>query len=178
MFTGKVSVIAAAGFVGLMSLFNMAGRFLWASASDYLGRKNTYFCFFILGTILYAWVPDTGRVGSVGLFVLFFLVIITMYGGGFSTLPAYLKDMFGTRYVGAIHGMLLTAWSAAGVFGPVLVNYIRAYEIARGVPKADAYNATMYVMAVLLVIGFFCNLFVKPVHQRHHMPSAQSQATT
>ncbi|HXS22026.1 MAG TPA: OFA family MFS transporter [Steroidobacteraceae bacterium] len=177
MFPGKVSVIAAAGFVGLMSLFNMAGRFLWASASDYLGRKNTYFCFFILGTVLYALVPNTGRLGSVGLFVLFFLVIISMYGGGFSTLPAYLKDMFGTRYVGAIHGLLLTAWSAAGVFGPVLVNYIRAYEIAHGVPKADAYNATMYLMAALLVIGFFCNLFVRPVHARHHMSSVQAEAT-
>ena len=177
MFPGKVSVIAAAGFVGLMSLFNMAGRFLWASASDYLGRKNTYFCFFILGTVLYALVPNTGRLGSVGLFVLFFLVIISMYGGGFATLPAYLKDMFGTRYVGAIHGLLLTAWSAAGVFGPVLVNYIRAYEIAHGVPKADAYNVTMYVMAALLVIGFFCNLFVSPVHARHHMSSVQTEAT-
>ncbi|MDE2448487.1 MAG: OFA family MFS transporter [Gammaproteobacteria bacterium] len=177
MFPGKVSVIAAAGFVGLMSLFNMAGRFLWASASDLMGRKNTYFCFFILGTILYALVPNTGRLGSVGLFVLFFVVIISMYGGGFSTLPAYLRDMFGTRYVGAIHGLLLTAWSAAGVLGPVLVNYIRAYEIARGVPKADAYNLTMYVMATLLVVGFFCNFFVSPVDERHHMPAVQGQAT-
>ena len=177
MFPGKVSAIAAAGFVGLMSLFNMAGRFLWASASDWLGRKNTYFVFFILGTILYALVPYTGRLGSVGLFVLFFLVIISMYGGGFSTLPAYLRDMFGTRYVGAIHGLLLTAWSAAGVFGPVLVNYIRAYEIAHGVPKADAYNVTMYLMAALLVVGFFCNLFITAVHERHHMAAVQGEAT-
>jgi len=176
MFPGKVSAVAAAGFVGLMSLFNMAGRFIWASASDLMGRKNTYFCFFILGTVLYALVPTTGGIGSVGLFVLCFLIIISMYGGGFSTLPAYLRDMFGTRYVGAIHGLLITAWSAAGVFGPVLVNYIRAYEIARGVPKADAYNVTMYLMAALLVIGFFCNLFVRPVHERHHM-SAQARAT-
>ena len=178
MFPGKVSAIAAAGFVGLMSLFNMGGRFLWASASDWIGRKNTYFCFFILGTILYALVPSTGHVGSVGLFVLFFLVIISMYGGGFSTIPAYLKDMFGTRYVGAIHGLLLTAWSAAGVFGPVLVNYIRAYEIAHGVPSADAYNVTMYLMAGLLVIGFFCNLAVRAVHERHYMSAAQGEAAT
>jgi MFS family permease len=177
MFPGKVSAVAAAGFVGLMSLFNMAGRFLWASASDLIGRKNTYFCFFILGIVLYALVPTTGRLGSVGLFVLCFVVIISMYGGGFSTVPAYLKDMFGTRYVGAIHGMLITAWSAAGVFGPVLVNYLRAYEIARGVPKADAYNLTMYLMAGLLVVGFFCNLLIKPVHERHHMPAAQREAT-
>jgi MFS family permease len=177
MFPGKVSAVAAAGFVGLMSLFNMGGRFIWASVSDFLGRKNTYSCFFILGTVLYALVPTTGRLGSVGLFVLFFLIIISMYGGGFATLPAYLKDMFGTRYVGAIHGLLLTAWSAAGVLGPVLVNYIRAYEVAHGVPKADAYNVTMYLMAALLVVGFFCNLFISPVHARHHMPAVQSEAT-
>jgi MFS family permease len=176
MFPGKVSALAAAGFVGLMSLFNMAGRFIWASASDLIGRKSTYFCFFVLGAVLYALVPLTGRIGSVGSFVLCFLIIISMYGGGFATVPAYLKDMFGTRYVGAIHGMLITAWSAAGVFGPVLVNYIRAYEIAHGVPKADAYNLTMYLMAGLLVIGFFCNLFITPVHERHHMPAAKSEA--
>jgi len=177
MFPGKVSAVAAAGFVGLMSIFNMAGRFLWASASDYMGRKNTYFVFFILGTVLYAIVPTAGKVGSVGLFVLCFLIIISMYGGGFATIPAYLKDMFGTRYVGAIHGLLLTAWSAAGVFGPVLVNYIRAYEVAHGVAKANAYNVTMYIMAALLIIGFFCNLFIRAVHERHHMSAGQAEAT-
>jgi MFS family permease len=169
MFPGKVSAVAAAGFVGLLSLFNMLGRFFWASTSDYIGRKNTYFCFFVLGTILYALVPWTGSIHSVALFVLAFLVIITMYGGGFATVPAYLKDMFGTRYVGAIHGLLITAWSMAGIFGPVLVNYIREYQIDHGVPKAQAYNVTMYIMAGLLVIGFFCNLFIRAVHQRFHM---------
>jgi MFS family permease len=114
-------------------------------------------------------VPSTGSVGSVTLFVLCFLVIISMYGGGFATVPAYLRDMFGTRYVGAIHGMLITAWSAAGVFGPVIVNYMRQYQIDHGVAKADAYNVTMYVMAGLLLIGFFCNLFVRSVHERHYM---------
>jgi MFS family permease len=177
MFPGKVSVVAAAGFVGLMSLFNMGGRFLWASASDYMGRKNTYFCFFILGTVLYAIVPTAGRIGSVGLFVLCCVIILSMYGGGFATIPAYLKDMFGTRYVGAIHGLLLTAWSAAGVLGPQLVNYIRAYELAHGVASASAYNVTMYVMATLLVIGFLCNLFITAVNERHHMSAAQSEAT-
>ena len=132
MFPGKVSVVAAAGFVGLLSLFNMLGRFFWASTSDYIGRKNTYFCFFAIGTVLYALVPWTGSIGSVAGFVLCFVVIISMYGGGFATVPAYLKDMFGTRYVGAIHGWLITAWSAAGVFGPVLVNYIREYQIDHG----------------------------------------------
>jgi hypothetical protein len=169
MFPGKVTAIAAAGFVGLMSLFNMGGRFFWASASDYIGRKNTYFVFMVLGFALYCTVPYTGAVGSVVGFVCCFLVIISMYGGGFSTVPAYLKDMFGTRYVGAIHGLLLTAWSMAGIFGPVLVNYIREYNITHGVPKAQAYNVTMYIMAGLLVIGFICNLLVKAVHRRFHM---------
>jgi MFS family permease len=171
MFPGKVTAIAAAGFVGLMSLFNMGGRFFWASASDYIGRKNTYFVFMVLGFVLYCTVPYTGSVGSVVGFVCCFLVIISMYGGGFSTVPAYLKDMFGTRYVGAIHGLLLTAWSMAGIFGPVLVNYIREYNITHGVPKAQAYNVTMYIMAGLLVVGFICNLLVKAVHNRFHMHS-------
>ena len=169
MFPGKVTPIAAAGFVGLLSLFNMLGRFFWASTSDFIGRKNTYFCFFAIGTVLYALVPWTGSIGSVAAFVLCFLVIISMYGGGFATVPAYLKDMFGTRYVGAIHGWLITAWSMAGIFGPVLVNYIRQYQIEHGVPKAQAYNTTMYIMAGLLVIGFICNFMIKAVHHRFHM---------
>ena len=169
MFPGKVTVIAASGFVGLMSLFNMGGRYCWATLSDYIGRKNTYYVFFLLGIVLYILVPQTGAAGSVAGFVLCFLIIISMYGGGFSTVPAYLRDMFGTRYVGAIHGLLLTAWSMAGIFGPVLVNYIRQYNVTHGVAKAQAYNTTMYVMAVLLVVGFFCNLLVRAVDKRHHM---------
>ena len=171
MFPGRVSVAAAAGFVGLISLFNMLGRFFWASTSDLIGRKNTYFCFFALGTALYILVPQTGAIGSVSLFVLCFVIILSMYGGGFATVPAYLKDMFGTRYVGAIHGLLLTAWSTAGVLGPVLVNYIREYQINNGVPKAQAYNTTMYIMAGLLVIGFIANACVRAVHDRYHMKS-------
>ena len=148
-----------------------SGRFFWASTSDYIGRKNTYFVFMLLGFALYCLIPYLGTAGSVEGFVLCFLVIISMYGGGFSTVPAYLKDMFGTRYVGAIHGLLLTAWSMAGIFGPVLVNYIREYNVTHGVPKAQAYNVTMYIMAGLLVVGFLCNLFVKAVHHRFHMKS-------
>ncbi|HEY1746568.1 MAG TPA: OFA family MFS transporter [Xanthobacteraceae bacterium] len=169
MFPGRITPVAAAGFVGLMSLFNMGGRFFWASTSDYIGRKNTYFIFMVLGFVLYCLVPHTGTIGSVSAFVICFLIIISMYGGGFSTVPAYLKDMFGTRYVGAIHGLLLTAWSAAGIFGPVIVNYLREYNLAHGVPKAQAYNNTMYIMAGLLVIGFICNLMVKAVNSRFHM---------
>jgi MFS family permease len=169
MFPGHITPVAAAGFVGLMSLFNMGGRFFWASTSDYIGRRNTYFVFMVLGFFLYCAVPSTGSIGSVVGFVCAFLVIISMYGGGFSTVPAYLRDMFGTRYVGAIHGLLLTAWSMAGIFGPALVNYIREYNVTHGVPKAQAYNTTMYIMAGLLVIGFICNFFVKAVDKRFHM---------
>jgi len=177
MFPGHITPVAAAGFVGLMSLFNMGGRFAWASTSDYIGRRNTYFVFMVLGFALYCTVPYTGTHGSVVGFVVCFLVIISMYGGGFSTVPAYLRDMFGTRYVGAIHGLLLTAWSMAGIFGPVLVNYIREYNVTHGVPKAQAYNTTMYIMAGLLVIGFICNFFVKAVDARFHMAANDKRGT-
>jgi MFS family permease len=129
----------------------------------------------VLGFALYCTVPYTGSIGNVAAFVICFLIIISMYGGGFSTVPAYLRDMFGTRYVGAIHGLLLTAWSMAGIFGPVLVNYIREYNVTHGVPKAQAYNTTMYIMAGLLVIGFICNLLVKAVHERFHMRSDEAE---
>ncbi|MGR8979825.1 MAG: L-lactate MFS transporter [Gammaproteobacteria bacterium] len=169
MFKGSVTPAAAAGFVGLLSLFNMGGRFIWSSASDYLGRKNTYFIFFLLGAALYAAVPAMGSMGNKSLFVLLYAVIMSMYGGGFSTIPAYLADIFGTRYVGGIHGRLLTAWSTAGVLGPVLVNYIREFQIDSGVAKAEAYNVTMYIMAGILLIGFLSNLMIRPVHEKHHM---------
>jgi MFS family permease len=158
-----------AGFAALLSLFNIGGRIGWASLSDYLGRKRTYLVFFALGLVLYSLAPAAGRAGSVALFVMIFCIILTMYGGGFATVPAYLADIFGTQYVGAIHGRLLTAWSTAGVLGPVLVNYIREYQIERGVPNAQAYNVTMYVLAGLLVVGLLCNLMVKPVDERYYM---------
>jgi MFS family permease len=173
MFKGQITAVAASGLVGLFSLFNMGGRFAWSSISDYLGRKNTYFVFFALGTVLYALVPHSGTIGSVALFVFCYAVIFSMYGGGFATVPAYLRDIFGTRYVGAIHGLLLTAWSMAGIFGPVLVNYIREYNITHGVAPAQAYNITMYVMAGLLVIGFICNAFVRAVDPRHYLKETE-----
>ncbi len=176
MFQGRITPVAAAGFVGLLSLANMAGRFIWASTSDYIGRRNTYMAFFLLGLILYAVVPTTAQMGSVVLFVLCYAVILSMYGGGFATIPAYLKDVFGTRFVGAIHGRLLTAWSAAGVLGPVLVNYIRQYQIDHGVSKADSYTLTMYIMAGLLFIGFLCNLMMRAVGEHHHMSAVQAEA--
>jgi len=176
MFKGQVKASAAAGFVGLLSLFNMAGRFGWSSLSDRIGRKPTYAVFFTLGPLLYITLPHAGRIGSVALFVICAVLILTMYGGGFATVPAYLSDIFGTQYVGAIHGRLLTAWSAAGVAGPVLVNYIRDYQIKHGVPPAESYDVTMYLMAGLLVIGFICNLAVRPVADRYYMTDDQLSA--
>ncbi|MFY9780929.1 MAG: OFA family MFS transporter [Candidatus Baltobacteraceae bacterium] len=171
------SAAAAAGFVGLLSIFNMGGRIFWASISDYIGRKNTYAIFFVLGASLYACIPALGHSGNLALFILAYLIILTMYGGGFATIPAYLRDIFGTAQVGAIHGRLLTAWAAAGVAGPVLINYIRQYQIDHGVAKADAYSVTMYLMAGLLVVGFFCNFFMKSLHERHYVPLAEAAST-
>jgi len=176
MFKGQVKASAAAGFVGLLSLFDMAGRFGWSSLSDRIGRKATYAIFFTLGPLLYVTLPHAGRIGSVALFVTCAVLILTMYGGGFATVPAYLSDIFGTQYVGAIHGRLLTAWSAAGVAGPVLVNYIREYQIKRGVPPSESYDVTMYLMAGLLVVGFICNLAVRPVEERYYMTDDQLSA--
>jgi MFS family permease len=160
MFPGRISPEEAAGFVGLLGLFNLAGRFVWSSASDFLGRKSTYTMFFLLGTILYAAIPWTGRAGNVVLFVAFFAVIMSMYGGGFATIPAYLADTFGTLAVGAIHGRLLTAWSAAGIAGPALVNYMREYQIRNGTAKAEAYSMSMNIVAGMLLLGLLCNLFI------------------
>ncbi len=152
-FPGRVTVEAAAGFVGLLSLANLTGRFFWSSLSDRIGRSATYLTFFGLGAALYACIPLAGRAGSVSLFVVAFAALLTMYGGGFATIPAYLRDLFGTEEVGAIHGRLLTAWSVAGVLGPALVNYVREYQLVAGVAKNDAYNTTMFGMAGLLGIG-------------------------
>jgi MFS family permease len=163
VFRGRVTASAAAGFTGLLSLFNIGGRIFWASLSDRIGRKTTYAVFFGLGMLLYASVPFAGAVGRVSLFVAIFGVIITMYGGGFATIPAYLADLFGPWQVSAIHGRVLTAWSTAGILGPVLVNYIREFQLARGVPPAEAYNVTMYVLVGLLAIGCACNFAVRPV---------------
>jgi MFS family permease len=172
----KQIAATAAGFTGLLSLCNIGGRLGWASASDRLGRKTTYALFFVLGLLLYAAVPFAARGGVVFLFVLLFAVIITMYGGGFSTIPAYLADIFGTHYVGAIHGRLLTAWSTAGVLGPVLVNYIREYQLSIGVPREAAYNQTMYVLAGLLLLGLVCNLLVRPVSAKYYMSDEEVAA--
>jgi len=156
------------GFAGFLSIFNMGGRFFWSSTSDYTGRKRVYFIYFLLGAVLYCLVPLTQRMGNVAFFVGVTALIISMYGGGFATIPAYLRDMFGTMQVGAIHGRLITAWSMAAVLGPQLVTYISEYQKSRNVPVAQSYNFTMYLMAALLVIGACCNACIRAVDSRHH----------
>jgi MFS family permease len=170
---GQKTAIAtiAAGLVGLLSLFNIAGRFFWASLSDKIGRKTTYFVFFGLGIVLYAAAPSLAHMGSKALFVAAFCVILSMYGGGFATVPAYLADIFGTQFVGAIHGRLLTAWSTAGVVGPLVIGYIRDAQINAGVERALVYDRTLYILAAFLAVGFLCNAFVRPVAAKWLMSS-------
>ncbi|WJS84369.1 OFA family MFS transporter [Paracoccus sp. TOH] len=168
---GQKAAIAAiaAGFAGLLSLFNIGGRICWASASDKFGRKNTYFIFFILGIALYILAPSVAHSGNQVLFVAMVCIIISMYGGGFSTVPAYLADVFGTQFVGAIHGRLLTAWATAGIVGPVVVNYLREAQIAAGVPRAQVYDYTMYTLAGFLALGLLCNALVRPLDEKWFM---------
>ncbi|HEY0702753.1 MAG TPA: OFA family MFS transporter [Candidatus Acidoferrales bacterium] len=169
LFKGAIGPLAAGGFVGLLSLFNMGGRFFWSATSDYIGRKPTYFIFLALGAVLYFFLPQTGgdHLNNVRLFVAIAVVLLSMYGGGFATIPAYLRDLFGTHHVSAIHGRLLTAWSVAGVLGPVLVNYMRERRIHEGADKASAYQTVLMVMSGLLVVGFIANLLVRPVDSKY-----------
>jgi MFS family permease len=165
----KASIAAAAGgFVGLLSLFNMLGRFFWSSMSDYTGRKAIYFVYLLLGPLLYFLIPVAGRMDNTPFFVGLCVLILTMYGGGFATIPAYLRDLFGTLQVGAIHGRLITAWSVAGVLGPFLVNGIRDYQIAHGAIGVERYAPTMYLMCGLLLVAAFCNFLVGPVDPKYH----------
>jgi MFS family permease len=173
---GQKTAIAAiaAGFTGLLSLFNIGGRFFWASLSDRIGRKNTYYCFFIIGIVLYALAPTLADAGNKVLFVLAFGIILSMYGGGFATIPAYLADIFGTQFVGAIHGRLLTAWATAGIVGPVVVNYIREAQVAAGVaPGPDLYTGTMYILAGMLALGLVANALVRPLPEKWFMSAAE-----
>jgi MFS family permease len=166
----KAAIVAAAGgLVGLISLFNSLGRIFWASLSDYLGRKLTYIIFFVLEIILYCLLPTWGHLGLAALFVASICIILTMYGGGFATLPAYLADVFGTQMVGAIHGRLITAWSVAGVVGPALIASLRDSQLHAGVAKNLVYDRTLYIMAGLLFVGLICNLLVRPVDEKHTM---------
>jgi MFS family permease len=171
-----VPAAVGGGFAGLLSLFNMAGRLFWSSTSDLTGRKAIYCVFFLLGAVLYSLVPVAQKYQSVTLFVLLTALIISMYGGGFATIPAYLRDLFGTMQLGAIHGRLITAWSMAAVLGPQLVNYVSTYRIEHGIARAEAYNVMMYLMAGLLLVGLVCNLLVRPVEERFHYREAALHA--
>jgi len=173
LFAGKVSALAAGGFVGVLSLFNMVGRFVWASLSDFIGRKMTYMVFFALGAVLYFVLPS---ISVLSLFVLVAGVLISMYGGGFATIPAYLKDLFGGINVSAIHGRLLTAWSFAGIVGPLVVNAYLDHYKATGQPLAGAYPHILHIMAALLVVGFIANLLVRPVDQRFWIRDSDAHA--
>jgi MFS family permease len=175
-FHGRITAVAAAGFVGVLSLFNMLGRFFWASTSDFIGRRRTYMVFFIAGMVLYLALPLTGvgHLNSVPLFVLTAGLLISMYGGGFATIPAYLKDLFGGYHVSAIHGRLLTAWSTAGIVGPLIVNGILDHYVANHIPKHAAYPVILSIMAGFMVVGFIANLMVRPVAEEHWLKEAVS----
>jgi MFS family permease len=162
-------VAIAAGFVGLLSLFNIAGRFFWASLSDWLGRKFTYMVFFVLGIAMYLTATYAAGAKSLELFVVAFCVVTSMYGGGFAAIPAYLADMFGTQFVGAIHGRILTAWSTAGIVGPVVVNYLHDERLEAKVPLDQIYGTIFYALAGMLVIGLIANLVMRPVAAKHFM---------
>ena len=168
------SAKAAVGFVGVISLFNLLGRFFWASSSDFIGRKSTVAIFLGINAVMFWLIPIAGAQGSVVFFVVLCAVILSIYGGGFSTSPAYLKDLFGTKNFGPIYGRLLTAWSTAGVVGPLIVNHIRQQKLDAGITGVGRYTDTMHLMAGLLVVAFVGNLFVRPVAVKNAAPVAQT----
>jgi MFS family permease len=174
--SAPITVTAAAGFVALLSLCNMLGRFVWSSTSDLIGRKNVYRGYLGVGALLYLVIALTGNSSKL-LFILCAMIILSFYGGGFATVPAYLKDLFGTYQVGAIHGRLLTAWSVAGVLGPLIVDKIADTQKAAGKHGPDLYTTSFYIMIGLLVVAFVANELIRPVHARFHEPVAQQRQT-
>ncbi|AVT34110.1 MULTISPECIES: OFA family MFS transporter [unclassified Plantactinospora] len=173
--TSSVTIAAAGGFVGLLSLFNMAGRFAWSSTSDVIGRKPIYMVYLGVGMVLYALLALVGSTAT-ALFVLLACVILSFYGGGFATVPAYLRDLFGTYQVGAIHGRLLTAWSAAGIAGPLIINGFLDAQGKPGTLTAAAYQPALFTMVGVLAIGFVANLLIRPVPDRFHEPARTTDA--
>jgi MFS family permease len=163
----SVKAATAAGFVGVLSLANMVGRFVWSSTSDVIGRKPIYMVYLGVGIVAYVLLAVFGSSGVV-LFALLAALIISFYGGGFATVPAYLRDLFGTYQVGAIHGRLLTAWSAAGVAGPLIINGFLDAQGTPGELTSAAYRPALFTMVGLLVVGFIANLLVRPVAERWH----------
>jgi MFS family permease len=174
--SAPVSVGAAAGFVAMLSLANMSGRFVWSSVSDIIGRKNIYRLYLGAGVLCYLVIAVAGN-ASKPLFIVCTLLILSFYGGGFATVPAYLKDLFGTYQVGAIHGRLLTAWSTAGVLGPLIVNAVADAQEAAGRSGPALYTTSVYIMVGLLIVGFVANELIRPVHARHHMPRTSAEET-
>ncbi len=170
-FRGQAGPAAAVGFVGLLSILNMGGRFFWSSTSDFLGRKSTFFIFFLLGPILFFVLPLTSslHLNSVPLFVAIAAVIISMYGGGFATMPAYLKDLFGSVNISPIYGLMLTAWSTAGIIGPLIVNGILDHYVSRHLGREQAYPTILHIMTGLLLVGLLANALVRPVAERFWM---------
>ncbi|MGY1695083.1 OFA family MFS transporter [Geodermatophilus sp. SYSU D00814] len=175
--TSTVAATAAAGFVGVLSLFNMAGRFVWSSTSDYIGRKPIYMVYLGVGLLLYVALATIGS-SATWVFVLLAAVIISFYGGGFATIPAYLRDLFGTYQVGAIHGRLLTAWSAAGIAGPLIVNSVLDTQGEPGSLVAANYRPALFIMVGLLAVGFVANLLVRPVASKWHEPRHDAAPAT
>jgi MFS family permease len=165
--TSTVAAATAAGFVGLLSVFNMGGRFVWSTTSDYIGRKPIYMVYLGVGIVLYIILATLGSTAT-WIFVLTAAIIISFYGGGFSTVPAYLRDLFGTFQVGAIHGRLLTAWAAAGIAGPLIINGVLDSRGTPGELVAGDYRPALFIMVGLLAVGFVCNLLIKPVADKWH----------
>ena len=174
--TSTVTAAAAGGFVGLLSLANMAGRFVWSTTSDAIGRQRIYVVYLGVGLVLYALLASVGSSSTV-LFVLLAALIISFYGGGFATIPAYLRDLFGTYQVGAIHGRLLTAWSVAGVVGPLIVNAFLDAQGGPGTLTAEAYRPALFTMVGVLAVGLVANLLVRPVDPRFHEPGSTPSTT-
>jgi MFS family permease len=168
--------LQAAAVVSLISVFNAGGRFLWASGSDYIGRRNTYAIFFVTQFALFLLIPGFAATGSWGLFEVSLFVVFTMYGGGFATIPAFLADIFGPENVGAIHGAVLTAWSAAAVAGPVIITELsnRAKAaLPQGADRIHIYDTPLQVLAALLAVGFVLTLLVRPLRSsRRPAPAA------
>lgn len=156
----------AAVVVSFISLFNAGGRFFWASLSDYIGRRNTYVIFFLAQVGLFLLIPTLATHGDWVAFQAALFVIFTMYGGGFATIPAFLADMFGPENVGAIHGALLTAWSAAAIAGPMIITELSARAratLAAGTSKIHIYDNPLQILAALLALGFVLTILVRPV---------------
>jgi MFS family permease len=165
-FPGTITAAAATGFVGLLGLFNMSGRFLWSALSDVIGRKNTYAMLLLMGAVLYASIPYVGHT-SVTLFVVLYLLAISIYGGCFAMIPAYITDLFGSRDLTCIHGRLLSAWSV-GVICAFLVGFGRSYQTPAGIGSSDVDTGRLYLAGLLALIGFVCNLLIRPVDPTHH----------